>query len=99
MPFGDHTVTRKVVLDEDGGFITKTGGIRNRAVVVPEAEPPVWWSEYLLEEWKRKNKVGQRAKDPRTSLQKAEDEWLRGERLYALTGKVTSTGAPRHELW
>lgn len=98
MPFGSNIQMYAVVVDEHGEYADHTG-INCVPVDVPSADPPWWWSEYLTEEWKRKNKISKEpTRDERTRLQRAEQQFAASERLQNARFDQP-TEAPRHEVW
>jgi hypothetical protein len=100
MPFGSNTVTYAVQLEKDGSLkLGAHGAPRTKAVKVLVTDPPAWWNEYLLAEWKRKNGIEQKRRDSRTGWQRAQDEWAYQQRNHESGYRLTSTGMPRHEVW
>lgn len=102
MPFGTNPKLRTIVVDKDGDpVITRAGGLTLRRVSgLPEAPAPPWYTEYLLEEWKRKMEFEQKRPDSRTRCKRTLDEWHASERLRSAVGLlIVSTGAPRHDVW
>lgn len=100
MPFGDNIKTYRVALPPGEMPPPGTYKVPARWIKVPEAPAPWWWSEYLMEEWKRKNGLTSR---PRvlTKWQQEQDAWEFQEmrqRGAELVNNVRS-GAPLHNPW
>ncbi len=94
MPFGSNV--RTVTLAEPWSPTIQNPKVRT--VKVPEAEAPWWWSQYLTEEWKRRNHYNQKPRDGRSGLQKAEDEWNVANLRWSVEDPHY-IGLPPHAIW
>lgn len=103
MPFGDNGQTYSARVSREA-FGPGMQEIPARRVSVPEVDPPTWWSEYLLEEWKRKHRYQRVPRDGRTQWQRSRDEWNRQVRCwelqdFGLLGDKPGLTRPPHSIW
>lgn len=99
MPFGDHTKVYRLALPP-GEMPEPHKPIPARLMKdIPAVEPPPWWHEYLMEEWKRKNHLIAR-RESRTKWQQDKDRWEH-EDLMARAPQFLqgARGIPRHRVW
>lgn len=74
MPFGDHVTTWRATVSREE-YRPGIQKIPSKPVKVPEADAPWWWTEYLTDEWKRRNHYKQQPRDRRTQWQRGRDDW------------------------
>ena len=97
MPFGSNPKAYLLLLGREA-FAAHQGKLPVRRIRLPSAEPPDWWSDYLLEEWKRRNRMGQVPRDTRTRCQRVEDESKAIAWRCAEADPHTVAAAP-HRIW
>lgn len=99
MPFGDNTKVYALALPP-GELPARGEKLPARLVKdVPTAPAPWWWSEYLMDEWKRKHGLTAR-RDGRTEWQKDKEQWEHADLMARGPQFLQGTrGIPRHCIW
>lgn len=99
MPFGDNPKIYKLALPP-GEMPAHGEKLPARLVKnVPTAAPPWWWTEYLTDEWKRKNGMGG-MRESRTKWRQDRDRWEADEsRRRGLDMLCETRGFPINKIW
>lgn len=97
MPFGDNVQVYQAKVSREE-FAAGPQKVPQRRVKVESVEAPWWWSEYLTDEWKRRNRVDQPRRDLRTRLQRADADW--GAMKFRWSQNDPHfVSEPKHAIW